>query len=131
MKRLDDHADLDMPMPAEELLRAVGFEPRVLHRIAEYLETRHLRMLTPRQFMDLFLPPVLGESYYIPIIDHPQFGTNSLQSAVLSICEADLGKAFQGLWAARVYFMKVQELRWTLPRQAAKSRRAAPPSDVA
>lgn len=112
MKRLDDHADLDQPVPVAELMTAVRFPPRVEHRVAEYLEARDITMLSPRQLMDLFLPAVFRDYGDIPIRCQPQFGKKLHIQAMLSLCEANMGKAFQGVWAARVYFLKLFELRY-------------------
>ena len=112
MKSIDDPAELDRPLPADELLDAVGFKPRVHGRVAEYLKSHGMATLSPKQLMDLFLPALFSGGYSdIPILQQPQFGKYLYRSALLSLCDAKLGKSFQGVWAARIYFLKVYELR--------------------
>jgi len=47
MKPIDDPSELDRLLPAQELLDAVGFRPRVHGRVAEYLEDHGMTKLSP------------------------------------------------------------------------------------
>ena len=82
--------------------------------------------------MDLFLPAVFtGDHPEIPILGRPQFGKYLYRSALLSLCDAKLGKTFQAVWAARIHVLKVHELRgdpanWPLRSSGQESQAGTP-----
>jgi hypothetical protein len=115
MKPLEQDHELDQVLPAEELLKAVGFRRRAYGRILLYLKEHGSASLSPRQLMNLFIPAP-PFSTFIPYTDAPifgqsQFGKYCYDSALLSLCEAKLGGAFEREWASRLHFWKVAEIR--------------------
>jgi len=111
MKPIEDQPELERLWPANELLDAVGFRPRVRGRVAQYLQNRGLAELSPKQLMDLFSPVNFGGYYTCPISSQAQFGWYCYDSALLSLCDANLGTACRSEWESRIYALKVWELR--------------------
>ena len=107
--RVRNRNDLDMRWPSGPLLDGLGFETKVRGRVQEYMEQRGLEVLSLRDLMDLFLPP-LSEPFldfsdfwrHIPMLDQPQFGPILHDSALVTLTDADLGSAFRSEWAARL-----------------------------
>jgi len=111
MKSIEDQPELERLWPANELLDAVGFRPRVHGRVAQYLQKHSMVELSPKQLMDLFLPMAFSGYYSSPISSQPQFGWYCYNSALLSLCDASLGTACRTEWASRIYALKVWGLR--------------------
>jgi len=110
--------DIDMKYPYKKILAWIGFKTKVRNRVEEYFEDRGIEELNFRKFMGLFLPPASddyitrGKFYLsIPILKQPQFGPYLYDSALLTLSEAKLGKAFRLEWMSRIYSLKLLELR--------------------
>ncbi len=108
-------SELDATWPTAQLLDAIRFQPRVRGRVEQYFTNHGMISITPRQLMDLFLPRppfhTLDRYDEVPMHTHPQFGFYLYESALLSLCEANLGEPFVKEWAARIYCMTVAEMR--------------------
>jgi hypothetical protein len=111
--------DLDQLWPAQRLLEAVGFIPRVNGRVEDYLKRNNVQSLSLRKLMDLFLPaadePPFDEVerfwMNIPILRQPQFGPYLHDSALLTMTEADMSQEFKTEWAMRICRMTLYDLR--------------------
>lgn len=115
MKSLDDEADLEVPVPVEELLAAISFELRVRNRIREYLSRTGISVFSPLHFLDLFIPRTPFDHFSLytdaPIVRQQQLGVYLHESAVISIWQADLGSAWKAEWERRLLYLKLCELR--------------------
>lgn len=110
--------NIDIKYPYKKILTWIGFKTKVGNRVEEYFEDHRVEELSFRKFMGLFLPP--GSDQYktknkfylsIPILKQPQFGPYLYDSALLTLSEAKLGKAFRLEWMSRIYSLKLLELR--------------------
>ncbi len=115
MKSLDEPADLEIPVPVEELLAAISFERRVRNRIREYLSRTGISDISPLHFFDLFLPRTPFDHFALyadaPIARQQQLGVYLHESAIISIWQADLGSAWKAEWERRLLHLKLCELR--------------------
>jgi hypothetical protein len=85
--------------------------------VEDYLEQQEREVLSLRELMDLFIPP-LSEPLLdfsdlwrcIPMLDQPQFGSILHDLALVTLTDADLGPAFRAEWAARLDRLTLYEL---------------------
>lgn len=132
MKSLDEPADLEIPVPVEELLAAISFELRVRNRIRDYLYQTGMTDISPLHFFDLFLPRTPFDRFCVytdaPIARQQQLGIYLHESAVISIWRAELGTAWKAEWERRLLHLKLCELR-SSPRYARNRRTRTRKSD--
>ena len=98
-RAIEQESDLDTVWPTAGLLDAVGFQRRVRGRVADFFKAHGMTRVSPRQLMNLFLPAAPFEKldHYsdVPMSRQPQFGKYLYDSALLSLCDAKLGSAFE------------------------------------
>ncbi len=131
-KSIHEISNIDKKWPSEQLVDSIGFQTKAGNRTKDYLRSHGIEELSIRELMGLFLPPASNhfkseDEFWesIPIRKQPQFGIYLYDSALLSLTEAELGSAFREEWMARVYSLKLHELRHMPGNQALRRKRAA------
>lgn len=131
IKSIHETNNSDAKWQSEKLVDSIGFRAKAGNRIKDYLRDNGIEGLSLRELMGLFLPPASNrhksESEFwsnIPILSQPQFGIYLYDSAILTLTEADLGSAFRVEWMARIYSLKLYELRHSPANKALERDRA-------
>jgi len=131
IKLIRETNNIDVKWPSEKLVDLIGFRERAGNRIKDYLRNHGIEGLSLRELMELFLTPASNrpksesESWSnIPILRQPQFGIYLYDSALLTLTEVDLGSAFRAEWMARIYSLKLHELRHRPANKTLESDRA-------
>lgn len=108
MKDMEHHIDtIDRLWPARELLDKIGFGRRVTGRVADYLASQGLEVLSLRQLMDQFLPvppEATDEPWRVPPISRQrQFGLYLFKYALATLSTVNLGEEFEAEWESRLH----------------------------